>query len=367
METMGIDLTKKIIINFVKWGKIAALISSITLMCGTPPLRAAEVTYERLLNPEPQNWLMVHHDYTSQRFSTLDQINKSTIKNMKLKFAVAIGGTSPNEGLQVTPLVDGGYMYVIDGWGAVYKIDVRSGTYGRTLWKMDPGMKKYGRIRGVALWGNLVISTTGKDGRVIATNTDTGKIVWDKNLSDHPELELSAAPLALKDDIIIGGSGGDQGTRNWIASLDPKTGNLKWKTFTIPAPGEPGSETWKDKNEAWKTGGGAFYVTGSYDPQTNLTIWGSGNPVPGYDSTRRPGDNLFTASAIAFDVSNGKMKWYFQYTPNDRRDYDETGTHVLVDTPVNGVDRKIVTHAGRNGFNYSFDRTNGRLCGRKSN
>ena len=126
METMGIDLTKKIIINFVKWGKIAALISSITLMCGTPPLRAAEVTYERLLNPEPQNWLMVHHDYTSQRFSTLDQINKSTIKNMKLKFAVAIGGTSPNEGLQVTPLVDGGYMYVIDGWGAVYKIDVRS-------------------------------------------------------------------------------------------------------------------------------------------------------------------------------------------------------------------------------------------------
>mgnify|MGYP003349703937 FL=1 len=188
---------------------------------------AADVTYERLVNPEPQNWLMVHRDYNSQRHSPLNQINKSNIKNMKLQFAVAIGGTSPNEGLQVTPLVDDGFMYAIDGWGVVYKIDVRSGNHGRILWKMDPGMKRYGRIRGVALWNNLVISPTGKDGRIIATDRETGKIVWDKNLSDHPELELSAAPLALKNDIIVGGSGGDQGTRNWIASLDPKTGDLK--------------------------------------------------------------------------------------------------------------------------------------------
>ena len=117
--------------------------------------------------------------------------------------------------------------------------------------------------------------------------------------------------------------------RDWIVSLDPKTGNVKWKTFAIPAPGEPGSETWKDKNNAWQTGGGAFYVTGSYDPHTNLTYWGSGNPVPGYDASYRPGDNLFTNSAIAFNVANGKMEWYFQYTPNDSRDYDETGTHIL--------------------------------------
>ena len=222
-------------------------------------------------------------------------------------------------------------------------------------------MKRYGRIRGVALWRNLVISPTGKDGRIIAADKESGKIVWDKNMSDHPELELSAAPLALKDDIIVGGSGGDAGTRNWIASLNPKTGDLKWKTYTGPAPGEPGSETWKDKNEAWKTGGGAFYVTGSYDPQTNLTIWGSGNPVPGYDATRRPGDNLFTSSAIGFDVATGKMKWYFQYTPNDSRDYDETGTHVLIDTKIDGQDRKAVTHAGRNGFNYTFDRVTGQF------
>ena len=151
------------------------------LLASTVPLYAADVTFERLLNPEPHNWLMVHHDYGAQRFSKLETINKSNVKNMKLLFAVAIGGTSPNEALEATPLVEDGFMYVVDGWGAVYKIDVRSGTQGRILWKMDPGQEKYGRIRGVALWGNLVISTTGKDGRVIATDKDSGKIVWDKN------------------------------------------------------------------------------------------------------------------------------------------------------------------------------------------
>jgi len=339
----------------------AALALAGALLAGASPAGAADVTFERLTNPEPHNWLMVHHDYSAQRFSKLDAINKANVKGLKLKFAVAIGGSSPNEALEATPLVEDGFMYVIDGWGTVYKIDVRSGTHGRILWKMDPGQERYGRHRGVALWGNLVISTTGKDGRIIATDKETGKIVWDKNLRDQPEVELNSAPLALKDDLIVGASGGDQGVRNWIASLDPKTGNVKWKTFSVPAPGEPGSETWKDKNNAWQTGGGAFYVTGSYDPQTNLTYWGSGNPAPGYDASHRPGDNLFTSSAIAFNVANGKMEWYFQYTPNDNRDYDETGTHILIDTKVNGEDRKIVTHPGRNGFNYTFDRVNGQF------
>src|SRR5271168_1661642 len=142
------------------------------------------------------------------------------------------------------------------GSRVVYKIDVRSGTAGRILWKMDPGTQKPDRNRGVALWGNYVISVTGLDGRVIATDKETGKVVWDKNLHDQPDLELTAAPLALKDSIIIGASGGDRGVRDWVASLDAKTGNLQWKTYAIPAPGEPGSETWKDKNNAWQTGGG---------------------------------------------------------------------------------------------------------------
>ncbi len=269
------------------------------LLSGTCALRAADVTYERLLHPEPQNWLMNHHDFGSQRFSPLTTINKSNVKNLKLAFAIPLGGHAANEYVEATPLVEDGMMYITDVWGVVYKIDVRSGTAGRILWKMDPGQQKPDRNRGVALWGNLVISVAGLDARVIATDKDSGQIVWDKKLGDQPDLELTAAPLALEDSIVIGASGGDNGVRDWLAGLDPKTGDTQWKTFMVPAPGEPGSETWKDKTEAWRTGGGALYVTGSYDPQTNLTYWGTGNPAPRYDSAYRPGDNLFTESTVA--------------------------------------------------------------------
>src|SRR5215203_3473436 len=331
------------------------------LAAGTSMGHAAEVTFERLRSPEPQNWLMNHGDFAAQRYSALDKINKSNVKNLKFAFAVAIGGNSGNENLLATPLVDDGFMYMSDAWGMVYKIDVRSGTRGNIVWKMDPGQAKMDRNRGVALWNNLVVSVTSHDGRVIATDRETGKIVWDKNLRDQPDMTLNAAPLALEDKIIIGASGGDAGVRNWLVALDGKTGNELWRLYSIPAPGEPGHETWKDKNNAWQTGGGAFYVTGSYDPATNTTYWGSGNPVPGYDAAYRPGDNLYTASAIAFDAATGKIVWWHQYTPNDNRDYDETGTHILIDTKVNGEDRKIVSHAGRNGFNYTFDRRSGQF------
>jgi alcohol dehydrogenase (cytochrome c) len=331
------------------------------LLAGSSPVRAADVTYERLLNPEPQNWLTHHRDYSAQRHSPLDVINKGNVKNLKLLFAVSLGGKSAGESLEATPLVDDGFMYTVDSWGVVYKIDVRSGNSGKIVWKMDPKLEKQDRNRGVALWGNLVISVTGYDTRVIATDKDTGQIVWDKNLLDQADLELTAAPLALKDEIIIGGSGGDRGLRNWVAALDAKTGNMKWKTHSIPAPGEPGSETWKDNHNAYLTGGGAFYGTGSYDPGNNLTYWGSGNAVPAYDGSFRPGDNLYTSSALAFDAASGKITWHFQYTPNDNRDYDETGTHILIDTKINGEDRKLVAHPGRNGFNYVLDRLNGQF------
>src|SRR5215467_3718575 len=342
-------------------GRPLAAFGSALLATGITTAGAADVTYERLLKPEPQNWLMNHRDYGSQRFSPLDVINKSNVKNLKLAFAVALGGTSANEYVEATPLVEDGFLYITDVWSVVYKIDVRSGTQGRILWKMDPGQQKPDRNRGVALWGNLVISVTGLDGRVIATDKETGKIVWDKNLHDQDGMEITAAPLALKDSIIIGGSGGDNGVRCWVASLDPKTGNVQWKTFAVPAPGEPGSETWKDKANAWQTGGGAFYVTGSYDPATNLTYWGSGNPAPRYDSAYRPGDNLFTNSSIAFDAATGKISWYFQHTANDNRDYDSSGSQIIIDGKVSGEDRKLLIHANRNGFHYTLDRQNGQF------
>src|SRR5262252_5226851 len=165
---------------------------------GTLPAGAADTTYERLVSPDPQNWLMNHHDYTSQRYSALDAINRTNAKNLRLLFAVALGGTSNNESLEATPLVEDGYMYMVDSWGIVSKIDVRSGASGPIVWQMNPKLEKQDRNRGVALWNNFVISVTGYEGRVIATDKDTGKVVWDKNLTDQADLELTAAPLALK-------------------------------------------------------------------------------------------------------------------------------------------------------------------------
>jgi alcohol dehydrogenase (cytochrome c) len=334
-----------------------ALLASTALA----PAPAADVTFERLANPEPQNWLMNHRDYGSQRYSPLSIINKGNVKNLKLAFSVPLGGKAGNEFIEATPLVDNGFMYIADVWGVVYKLDVRSGTSAPVVWKMDPGQQKLDRNRGVGLWGNLVISITGYDGRIIATDAETGQIVWDKKHSDNPDLEFTAAPLALRDTILIGASGGDNGVRNWLAGLDPKTGEQKWKTFIIPAPGEPGSETWKDKANAWQTGGGALYVTGSYDPQSNLSYWGTGNPAPRYDSAYRPGDNLYTNSTVAFDAATGKMQWHFQHTANDNRDYDSVGSQIVIDGKVNGEDRKLLVHANRNGFHYTLDRGNGQF------
>jgi alcohol dehydrogenase (cytochrome c) len=164
---------------------------------------------------------------------------------------------------------------------------------------------------------------------------------------------------------VFGASGGDSGARDWMAALDAATGKLLWRKYTIPAPGEPGSETWKDKTNAWQTGGGAVWVTGSYDPDTNQTLWGVGNPVPMMDARARPGDNLFTNSVVSWDPDNGKMNWYFQYTPGDMWDFDEVGTHILFERTVNGERRKLVTHSARNGFLYTMERASGAMVGAK--
>src|SRR5579871_2815010 len=338
------------------------LLAGATMLAAAPAI-AADVTPERLANPEPGNWLMNHRTYDAQRYSPLDQINKTNIKSLKLAYAVAIGGNAVNENLESTPLAEDGFLYVVDLWGVVYKIDARSGDVGRIVWRMDPGQEKAPDAnRGVALWGNFVISVANHPARLIATNKETGKVVWETNISDGQNgLQFTAAPLALRDKIMLGASGGDNGVRTFMLALDAATGKLLWKKFVIPAPGEPGSETWKDKNNAWQTGGGAMWVTGSYDPATNQALWGTGNPVPMFDPTYRPGDNLYTNSVISWDPDTGKMNWYFQFTPGDQWDYDEVGTHILIDGQVGGQARKLITHSARNGFLYTMERANGAM------
>jgi alcohol dehydrogenase (cytochrome c) len=325
------------------------------------PALAADVTPERLLNPnrEPQNWLMNHRTYDGQRFSPLARINKGNVKNLKLVYAVPLGGGAGNEYAVATPLAEDGFLYVTDSWGVLYKIDGTSGQYGRVVWRMDPGQQRQQRNRGAALWGNLVITGAGVAPRIIATDKETGKVVWESGFADTPDVTFTSAPLAIKDKIIVGAANGDQGVRDWMGALDAATGKLVWRKFTIPAPGEPGSETWKGNTNAWQTGGAAVWVTGTYDPDTNQTIWGTGNPVPMFDPTYRPGDNLYTNSAISWDPDTGKMNWYFQFTPGDMWDYDEAGTHIMVDATVGGEARKLITHSARNGFLYTMDRHNG--------
>jgi alcohol dehydrogenase (cytochrome c) len=329
------------------------------------PALAAEVTPARLVNAdrEPQNWLMNHRAYDAQRYSPLDRINKGNVKDLKLAYAVAIGGTSANENLEATPLAEDGFLYVVDQWGVLYKIDGRSGKAGRIVWRMDPGQEKVPLAnRGAALWGNFVISVANYPPRVVATDKETGKVAWETNISDgQSDLALTAAPLAVKDKIILGASGGDRGVRDFIVALEAATGKLAWRKYVIPAPGEPGSETWKDKNNAWQTGGGAMWVTGSYDAETNQVLWGTGNPVPMFNPYYRPGNNLYTNSLISWDPDSGEMNWYFQYTPGDMWDYDEVGTHILIDGMIAGQPRKLITHSARNGFFYAMERSNGQI------
>jgi alcohol dehydrogenase (cytochrome c) len=347
---------------------IRAALLGATVLAAAMPALAAEVTPARLVNAdrEPQNWLMNHRTYSGQRFSPLARISKDNVKNLRLAYAVPLGGSAGDEWVEATPLAEDGFLYITDSWGVLYKIDGTSGDAGRIVWRMDPKQEKQATNRGAALSGNLVISPANWPARILATDKDTGKVVWETNVSfDQLQLRITAAPLPIKDKVIIGASGGDSGVRDWMAALDAATGKVLWRKFTIPAPGEPGSETWKSANNSWQTGGAAVWVTGTYDPETNQTIWGTGNPVPMFDPTYRPGDNLYTNSAISWDPETGNMNWYFQFTPGDMWDYDEVGTHIMIDSTVGGEPRQLLTHSARNGHLYTMDRHNGQIVGAK--
>jgi alcohol dehydrogenase (cytochrome c) len=351
----------------------AALLCTVALAA---PAFADPVTPERLMaagtEAEAANWLMVHRDYQSHRFSPLDEINAGNAGGLKLAFAVPLGGTEPSGfgpgAYEATPLVADGRMYLSDPWGTPYKIDVSSGTRGQIEWICDTGIDKdpsWGILavnRGVALWGDLVV-TNLPDGRVVACDQASGDVVWDQQIATEPGEGFTGAPLAVGDHIIVGQSYGDWATRGWIAALDAATGEEVWRFFTVPEPGQPGSETWLCEEagnpDCWRTGGAAAWVTGSYDAETNTLLYGTGNPVPMFDPEYRPGDNLYSNSLVALDADTGALKWHFQYTPGDYLDYDEVGSHLLIDKEIDGEMRQVVAHFGRNGFFYTLDRTNG--------
>jgi alcohol dehydrogenase (cytochrome c) len=313
----------------------------------------AQVTYDDLLKADPRNWLSYSGSYYAQRHSLLDHINRSNVADLVAQWVYHIPGASR---LESVPVVVDGVMYVSQP-NEVYALDGRS---GRLIWEYhhQPALRK-GPNRGVAVLGNRIFVGT-PDAHLVALDARTGSLIWKAKLAEASDGYWSpVAPLAIRDKIIMGIAPGDHGLNGFLDAYDPETGERLWRWHSIPRPGEPGNETWA--GDSWKTGGGDTWLTGSYDPELNLIYWGIGNPAPDFDGDVRKGDNLYTESMVALDADTGKLKWYFQFTPNDVHDWDAVEIPVLVDTEFRGERRRLLLHADRNGFYYVLDRTNGKF------
>ena len=321
----------------------------------------AQVTYDRLLHAgkEPQDWLTFSGAYNGWRHSTLRQITPANAKDIETKWVFQAEST---EKLEATPLVVDGVMYLTQPPNDIVALDAKT---GRMFWIYQYKVSSDARVccgrinRGLAVLGDTLFMGT-IDAHLVAVDAKNGHPLWDVQLAEPKQgYAVTLAPLVVKDKVIVGTAGGEQGIVGFIAAFEAATGKEAWRFRTVPGPGEPGNETWA--GDSWKHGAGSLWITGSYDPDLNLTYWGTGNPGPDWNPDKRPGDNLYTCSAVALDADTGKLKWYFQFTPHDGMDWDSAQVPVLVDMEWKGAPRKLMLWANRNGFFYVLDRTNGKF------
>jgi len=317
--------------------------------------------YARLAKAEPHNWPTYWGDYAGHHFSDLDQITPANVSQLQAKW-VGPMPPSPTGYSEGAPLVVDGVMYVSGSPGDVYAFDLRTGMQKWVFHRAQDVKNPYQNNpsnKGVAvLDGRVFVGTL--DDLLIAIDANTGRELWEVRTANTMEgIQMSGAPLAVDGKIITGMSGGELGARGYLDAYDPVTGKRLWRTFTIPAKGEPGNETWA--GDSWKIGGAPTWLTGSYDPQLHLLYWGTGNPAPDYNAESRKGDNLYSDSVLAIDPDTGKIKWHYQFTPNDDHDWDSTEDYVLTDMTIGGKPRKVMLHADRNGVYYVIDRTNGQM------
>ena len=316
------------------------------------------VTSERLRNPDDGEWLMVRRTYDGWGYSPLTQITPANVATLRPAWVFSTGVTNGHE---APPIVNDGVMFVATPGNQVIALDARS---GGVLWRYrrevpDTIIQLHRTSRGVALYGEHVFFASG-EAVLVALDARTGAEVWTTMVEDNRNgYYLSIAPLVADGKVMVGASGGELGVRGFVAAFDVETGRPMWKTYAVPAPGEPGSETWPKGNQ-WKTGGGSVWVTGNYDPATNLAFWGTGNGGP-WMGDQRPGDNLYTASTIAIDVATGKIKGHFQYHPNDSWDWDEVSPPILVDYSRGGKAVKGLINVARNGYLWFLERTADRI------
>ena len=318
------------------------------------------VTFGEIAHPKPGSWPTYHGNESGNRFSPLNQINASNVGQLTPKWMFNIAG-APRP-LQVTPVVVDGVMYVTTV-NEAYALDARNGReiwhYRRPRSQNMAGDAASGINRGVAVLGDRVFMVSD-NAHLFALHRLTGQLLWDAQMADSSQnYGSTSAPLIVNDLVITGVSGGDEGIRGFLDAYQASTGERVWRFWTVPRPGEPGSETWSGR--ASEHGCGATWLTGTYDPEAKLLYWPTGNPCPDYNGGERRGDNLYTASVLALEPETGKLRWHYQFTPHDLHDWDSTETPVLIDAPFHGQPRKLMLHGNRNGFFYVLDRLTGKV------
>lgn len=328
----------------------------LVLALAAAAILSAQVRYEDILKSPNADWLTYAGDYAAHRHSPLRQITTVNAPNLTAKWVYHF---TEARRLQCVPLVHRGIMFVTNS-NEIAALDART---GRTIWRYkDDQVKRNSVNRGAALLNDKVYFVTS-DAHLVALDAKTGALRWNQKYADTEKGYFATlAPLAVKDKIVVGVSGGDSGMRGFIAALYAETGEEAWRTFTIPGRGEPGSETWGDLTIDW--GGGATWLSGTFDPELNTLYWTTGNPWPDFYAGDRQGDNLYSDSLLALDPDTGKRKWHFQFTPKDVWDWDAQSWPVLIDLPwpsgkPGAKPRKLVYHANRNGYFYVLDRVTG--------
>ncbi len=341
---------------------VRALWTALGLMVLAGSLVAQEVTSQDLLGGlgNPERWLTYSGDYSGQRHSPLTQITPENAGKLASRWTFQTGITGHK--FEATPIVIDGTMYVTGPENHAWAIDART---GRELWHYRRQLPSWtelriccGRVnRGFAVLGDRLFMTT-LDAHLIALDRATGKVIWDVEMGDHQQGYASTvAPLIVGDKVVAGIAGGEFAIRGFLDAYDPQDGRRIWRFWTVPEPGQPGSETWPP--EVWERGGGPTWLTGTYDPQLNLIYWGTGNPNPDFYGADRQGDNLYTNALVALDADTGTLRWHFQFTPHDEHDWDANQIPVLASATIGGGERDVVMVANRNGFFYVLDRTDG--------
>jgi alcohol dehydrogenase (cytochrome c) len=312
-----------------------------------------------LVKPVSSNWPSYNGDYTGRRYSALREINTSNVSELRAQW---VFHSSNSSHLEVTPVAVDGVLFVTSANDA-YALDAQT---GRIVWH-NPRPTTEGLIddasahhnRGVAVWHSRIYMETD-NAHLLCLDARSGHLIWDVAYTDgNPNYGATGAPLVVKNKVLVGTSGGDDGVRGFVAAYDAQTGKQAWRFWTIPAPGEFGSDSWP--GDSYKLGGGTTWMPGTFDPELNTIFWGTSNPAPDFDGGPRPGDDLYTDCLLALDPDTGKLKWYFQFTPHDLFDYDAVETPMLVDANYKGEPRKLIVEANRNGFVYILDRTNGKF------